>query len=81
MGYNPDKPMEGRISDLGPLHYEQFFPPVIKENKGKCRFGRQDRRKPLEGFSCQMPDCQNPQAPSETGLSAGFCCQVPPNPA
>ncbi|MDO9267463.1 MAG: hypothetical protein Q7U00_10310, partial [Sulfurimonas sp.] len=35
MGYNPDKPMEGRISDLGPPHYEQFFPPVIKENKGK----------------------------------------------
>lgn len=35
MGYNPDKPMEGRISDLGPPHYEQFFPQVIKENKGK----------------------------------------------
>ncbi len=35
MGYNPDKPMDGRISDLGPPHYEQFFPPVIKENKGK----------------------------------------------
>lgn len=35
MGYNPEKPMEGRISDLGPPHYEQFFPPVIKENKGK----------------------------------------------
>ncbi len=27
--------MEGRISDLGPPHYEQFFPPVIKANKGK----------------------------------------------
>jgi sulfite reductase beta subunit len=35
MGYNPDKPMEGRITDLGPPHYEQFFPPVIKKNKGK----------------------------------------------
>ena len=35
MGYNPQKPMEGRISDLGPPHYEQFFPPVIKANKGK----------------------------------------------
>ena len=35
MGYNPAKPMEGRISDLGPPHYEQFFPPVIKANKGK----------------------------------------------
>jgi dissimilatory sulfite reductase beta subunit len=35
MGYNPDKPMDGRISDLGPPHYEKFFPPVIKANKGK----------------------------------------------
>ena len=35
MGYNPQKPMEGRISDLGPPHYEKFFPPVIKANKGK----------------------------------------------
>jgi len=35
MGYNPDKPMDGRISDLGPPHYEQFFPSVIKANKGK----------------------------------------------
>jgi sulfite reductase beta subunit len=35
MGYNPDKPMDGRISDLGPPHYEQFFPAVIKANKGK----------------------------------------------
>ncbi len=35
MGYNPDKPMDGRISDLGPPHYEQFFPPVIKANFGK----------------------------------------------
>ena len=35
MGYNPDKPMEDRITDIGPPHYEQFFPPVIKENYGK----------------------------------------------
>ncbi len=35
MGYNPDKPMDGRISDLGPPHYEQFLPPVLKANKGK----------------------------------------------
>ena len=34
-GYNPDKPMENRISDLGPQHYEQFYPDVIKKNKGK----------------------------------------------
>jgi len=35
MGYNPDKPMDGRISDLGPPYYENFLPPVIKANKGK----------------------------------------------
>jgi sulfite reductase beta subunit len=35
MGYNPAKPMEDRITDIGPPHYEQFFPPVIKENYGK----------------------------------------------
>ena len=35
MGYNPDKPMDGRISDLGPQDYKKFLPPVIKANKGK----------------------------------------------
>ncbi len=34
-GYNPDKPMEDRMSDIGPKHYGQFLPPVIKNNKGK----------------------------------------------
>ena len=34
-GYNPDKPMEGRITDIGPRHFEEFYPPVIKKNKGQ----------------------------------------------
>ena len=34
-GYNPDKPMEDRITDIGPRHYSEFLPPVIKNNKGK----------------------------------------------
>ncbi|EPR32899.1 sulfite reductase, dissimilatory-type beta subunit [Alkalidesulfovibrio alkalitolerans DSM 16529] len=34
-GYNPDKPMEGRISDIGPRHYTDFLPPVIQKNYGK----------------------------------------------
>ncbi|MFC1515846.1 dissimilatory-type sulfite reductase subunit beta [Thermodesulfobacteriota bacterium] len=34
-GYNPDKPMENRITDIGPRKYDEFYPPVIKENKGK----------------------------------------------
>ena len=34
-GYNPDKPMENRITDIGPRKYEEFYPPVIKKNKGK----------------------------------------------
>jgi sulfite reductase beta subunit len=27
--------MQDRISDIGPKHFEQFYPPVIKANKGK----------------------------------------------
>ena len=34
-GYNPEKPMEGRISDIGPRKYDSFFPPVIAKNFGK----------------------------------------------
>ena len=34
-GYNPDKPMEGRISDIGPRHFTDFLPPVIAKNFGK----------------------------------------------
>lgn len=33
--YNPDKPMENRITDLGPRHFWQYFPPIIKRNYGK----------------------------------------------
>ena len=33
-GYNPDKPMENRISDIGPKKYDQFYPPVVAKNKG-----------------------------------------------
>ena len=25
-GYNPQKPMEGRISDIGPRKYDEFLP-------------------------------------------------------
>jgi dissimilatory sulfite reductase beta subunit len=34
-GYNPDKPMENRITDIGPIKYDKFYPPVIAANKGK----------------------------------------------
>ena len=34
-GYNPDKPMENRNSDIGPRKYDEFYPPVIAANKGK----------------------------------------------
>ncbi len=36
--YNPEKPMENRVTDLGPRHYWQYFPPVIKENYGKWKY-------------------------------------------
>ncbi len=34
-GYNPAKPMENRITDIGPKHFEQFLPEIIKKNFGK----------------------------------------------
>ncbi|MBI5552828.1 MAG: dissimilatory-type sulfite reductase subunit beta [Desulfobacterales bacterium] len=34
-GYNPEKPMENRITDIGPRKYDEFYPPVIAANKGK----------------------------------------------
>jgi sulfite reductase beta subunit len=34
-GYNPEKPMENRITDIGPRKYDEFYPPVIANNKGK----------------------------------------------
>ncbi len=33
-GYNPKKPMEGRITDIGPRHFTDFLPPVLAKNKG-----------------------------------------------
>ncbi len=33
--YDPSDPLKDRITDIGPPHYEQFFPPVIKRNYGK----------------------------------------------
>ena len=38
MGYDPANPMQDRITDIGPPHYEQFFPPVIKANYGKWSY-------------------------------------------
>jgi sulfite reductase beta subunit len=35
MGYDPNNPMEGRLTDLGPPHYSKFLPPIIANNKGK----------------------------------------------
>ena len=34
-GYNPAKPMEDRITDIGPRKFDEFYPPVIAKNKGK----------------------------------------------
>ena len=34
-GYNPEKPMGDRITDIGPRKYDEFYPPVIAKNKGK----------------------------------------------
>ncbi|MCC8193253.1 MAG: dissimilatory-type sulfite reductase subunit beta [Deltaproteobacteria bacterium] len=37
-GYNPDKPMEGRLSDIGPRKYDEFYPPFIAKNKGNWEY-------------------------------------------
>ena len=39
-GYNPDKPMENRITDIGPQKYDQFYPPVIAEEQGQMALSR-----------------------------------------
>ncbi|NCO59086.1 MAG: dissimilatory-type sulfite reductase subunit beta [Deltaproteobacteria bacterium CG_4_8_14_3_um_filter_51_11] len=33
--YNPEKPMENRLTDMGPRHFWQYFPPIIQKNYGK----------------------------------------------
>jgi len=38
--YNPEKPMENRITDIGPRHFWEFFPPIIKKNYGKWKYHR-----------------------------------------
>ncbi len=35
MGYDPQNPMADRITDIGPPHYTELMPPVIKANFGK----------------------------------------------
>ena len=37
-GYNPEKPMEGRISDIGPRDFNEFLPPVLKNNFGQWKY-------------------------------------------
>ena len=36
LGYfDPKKPQEGRITDIGPSHYGQYMPPILRKNYGK----------------------------------------------
>lgn len=36
LGYfDPKKPQEGRITDIGPVHYGQLLPPIVRKNYGK----------------------------------------------
>lgn len=36
--YNPEKPLENRITDIGPRHFWQTFPEVIQKNYGKWAY-------------------------------------------
>ncbi len=38
MAYDPNNPMEDRITDIGPRNYEEFLPPIIKKNYGKWQY-------------------------------------------
>ena len=51
--YNPEKPMENRLTDLGPRHFWQYFPPIIQNNYGKWKDRRSKRA--VEG-SCRGAD-------------------------
>src|SRR4030042_363538 len=33
--YDPKKPQENRITDIGPNRFEQMLPPIIRKNYGK----------------------------------------------
>ena len=33
--YDPKKPQENRITDIGPNRFEQMMPPVLRKNYGK----------------------------------------------
>jgi len=33
--YDPNEPMKNRVTDIGPPHYWQMFPPIIRRNYGK----------------------------------------------
>jgi len=35
MPYDPSDPLKDRITDIGPRYFEEFYPPVIKNNRGK----------------------------------------------
>jgi dissimilatory sulfite reductase beta subunit len=36
--FNPQKPMENRVTDLGPRHFWQYFPPIVQKNYGKWKY-------------------------------------------
>jgi hypothetical protein len=65
-GYNPDKPMEDRISDIGPKKYDEFYPPVIAKNKGKWLY--HDVLKP--GVLVHVAESGDKVAPPTSGKSA-----------
>jgi len=35
--YNPQRPMENRITDIGPPYFWQFMPPIVQKNFGKWK--------------------------------------------
>ena len=33
--FDPENPTKNRITDIGPRHFWDFFPPIIQRNYGK----------------------------------------------
>ena len=49
MAYDPNEPMKDRITDIGPPHYEQYFPPVMNEETFYAVQGRVQGRSGSKG--------------------------------
>jgi sulfite reductase beta subunit len=72
MGYDPQNPMKDRITDIGPPYFEQFFPPVIKENYGKWLYHEITQPGVLKHVSETGAECYTVRCGSARLISTGL---------